>query len=60
MIKNEETANKRDDGTYVKDGVTYNRYGICLDCNGGSTECKHQNLGEHEGKVVCNTCGLAV
>lgn len=53
-----KTQNK--DGSYTENGVVYNQYGICLDCNGGSLECKHQNLVEEKGKTVCANCGVIV
>jgi len=41
-------------------GTRYNKYGVCLDCNGGNPDCTHNNLVEDGGKVSCAMCGLSV
>ena len=38
----------------------YNKYGVCLACNGGNEECTHNNLKEENGQIVCNTCGKVI
>lgn len=48
------------DGTYIENGIAYNKFGVCLDCNGGKLECSHNNLTEESGNVVCATCGIVI
>lgn len=36
----------------------YNKFGVCLDCNGGNPDCLHNNLTEAAGKTYCVTCGM--
>ena len=38
----------------LKEG--YNRFGVCLACNGNNLECTHNNLREENGSIICNTC----
>lgn len=53
-----KTYNKN--GTYTEDGVVYNQFGVCLDCNGGDLECHHQNLIDVKGQTICANCGIVV
>lgn len=48
------------DGSYVENGIAYNQFGVCLDCNGGNLECPHNNMVEQSGKTSCAICGIAI
>jgi len=48
----------------VKDAIviepTHNEYGTCIACQGGRTECLHNNQVQDGQSVVCITCGFKV
>lgn len=47
-------------GEKIINGNRYNRYGVCLDCNGNNPDCTHNNLTEHQGNIICVLCGFLV
>jgi len=38
----------------------FNKYGTCIDCQGGKEECLHNNQAVVGRKQICNTCGIVI
>jgi len=38
----------------------YNQYGVCIACQGGSSECFHTNLVDNGGIITCKNCGITI
>ena len=52
------TTTKKTKKVTEEEKPTFNKYGVCIACQGGSEECFHQNLIEENGVIACKMCGL--
>lgn len=51
-------SGKEDDCTTCE--PIYNEFGTCIACQGGKTECLHNNLAEGPQGLHCTVCGVSV